>query len=633
MKRLWLLIAGLFLGISAYTQPPDSIAMPMVILADISIVDFKNDNQGIFKSVDLNVNSKTNKVGGDLGDLIQNTAPIYFKNYSVGGIKTIDLRGTGSERTKVYWNGIPINSPTLGSFDFSMLPFYFVEDARLRFGGASLTDGGGGLGGSVQLVNSASFDEHSLEVAGSYGSFDSYTIAAKGLVSLNKFKSDSRIFFLKAKNDYSYINKFKQGHPTENRLNNEVRQLGFQQIFSYLLNEKNSLSARFSMTDSDRNIPPPISSTGVGAKQKDYLLISQLAWNWVPIKNAFLNIRTGFQNQENRYIQEDFIDANTAVNAWNNNIDVGYEGIESVILSASLRFDRYWVISDGAGQVNEDHFTGLINADWQVINQLKLVLGARIITITNNTSPFMPYGGIAFQFPKYGGSIRANVSRVYRFPTINERYWNPGGNPDLLPEQGWNYELGYQINRNFQSSDFEFGLNTFYGLINHWILWQPNSLNPFFWEAQNIWKVINKGMEFNMSTNLKFSETTRLSLAFNYTYTSSTVAETKQSDDIVGKQLILVPKHQFLIPIELFWKNFTAALNYHFVSKRYTDRLNKHALSAYNLIDVVLGYGFINKSIQTNFRINNLINQQYQTIPGQPLAGINFNLEINFKIF
>lgn len=634
MRQLWLLIAGLFLSAFANAQQADSTAMPIITLADVSIVDFKNDNLGVFKSIDLNVNSKANKVGGDLGDLIQNSAPIYFKNYSVGGIKTIDLRGTGSERTKVYWNGIPINSPTLGGFDFSLLPFYFVEDARLRFGGASLTDGGGGLGGSVQLVNSANFDDSSLEIAGSYGSFDSYTVAAKGLVRLNKFKSDSRVFFLKAKNDYTYTNEYKKGHPIENRINNEVEQFGFQQIFSYNLNAKNLLSARFSWTDSDRNIPPPISSSAVGAEQYDHLIIGQLAWDWVPIEKSYLNIRTGFQNQGNRYLQEDFIDANTIVNAWNNNIDFGYYGINQVKLSASFRFDRYWVNSDGVGHINEDQITGLINADWQILKQLKLVFGARINTITGSASPLMPYGGIDLEFPKNGGNIRANVSQIYRFPTINDRFWNPGGNPDLESENGWNYELGYSFRKGFRKSDLEFGINTFYGLINQWILWQPNSFNPLFWEAQNIWKVTNKGIELTMSSEIELSMKSKLSMAVNYTYTSSTAAETKQPDkEIIGKQLILVPEHQILIPIEFYWLNLSASVNYHFVSERYTDRLNRHSLTAYNLIDLAIGYAFKNKSIKTNFRINNLLNNQYKTIPGQPLAGINFYLELTFKIF
>jgi len=631
---MWLFIAGLVLSGSVFAQVNDSLPMQTITLEDVSIVDFKNDNYPVFKSKELSVSSQANKSGSDLGDLLQNTIPVYFKNYSVGGVKTIDFRGTGSERTKVYWNGIPVNSPTLGGFDFSLLPYYFVEDARLRFGGASLTDGGGGLGGSVQLVNPVRFKNNSIELSAAYGSFGSYTLGGKALVSKGKFKSDSRVLFKGAQNNYTFINDFKKGHPTENRVHNEVSQLGFQQVFAYRINPRHSLSARVVLTESERNLPPPVSSTSKdGAWQKDNLFLSQLAWDWVPKSVLYLKVRSGFQNQENRFVLDNVVDAKTRVQAWNNNVDFGYYGFKKLKLSTTLSFDRYWVNSDGVGQVIEDQFSGLINADWQLLQQLKIVIGARTMTITGSSSPTMPYGGVVWQVPKNSGNFRANISQVYRFPTINDRYWKPGGNPDLNPENGWNYELGYDYKNKFGKIDIEFGLGTFYSLVNQWILWQPSVNNPFIWEAQNIWKVNNKGVEVNLKTGINFSETNNLIFRINYTYASTTVAETKKNDSgVVGKQLILTPKHQIIIPIELYLKDFNASVIYRFVSKRYTDRLNKNALDPYNLIDLVMGYQFKKPRFHTNFRIDNVLSTIYETIPGQPLPGITFNLELTWKI-
>lgn len=634
MRHLWLFVAGLFLFNSANAQETDSLPMQVITLNDVSVVDFKNDNSLVFKSIDLAVNAQTNKVGGDLGDLLQNTVPVYFKNYSVGGVKTIDFRGTGSERTMVYWNGIPVSSPTLGGFDFSLLPFYFVEDARLRYGGASLTDGGGGLGGSVQLLNTAEFNNNNIEITSSYGSFGSFTIRGKALLKKDKFNSDSRIIYKEAKNDYPFTNEFKKGHPTENRVHNEVKQLGFQQVFAYRFNRKHSLSARFALTESDRNLPPPISSGSTeGARQKDNLVLSQVDWNWIPTRDWYLKVRSGYQYQENRFIQQDVIDEQTLVNAWNNKADLGYRGFKNLDLNASLRFDRYWVQSDGAGSVQEDQVTGLINADWQFMKKVKLVLGSRIMTITGSSSPIMPYAGLVWQLPKSSGNIRTNISQVYRFPTINDRYWTPGGNPDLEPENGWNYELGYEFKNNFRSIFIDFGLNTFYGRINQWILWQPSENNPFIWEAQNIWKVNNMGVEIVSKTTFNFSESNNISLGINYTYASTKVAETtKTNNGIEGKQLILTPEHLLLLPVELRFNNFNAGIKYSFVSQRYTDRLNADALDSYNLVDLVLGYHILKPNLQANLSIDNILNTPYQTIPGRPLPGIFFNLTLTWKI-
>ena len=37
---------------------------------------------------------------------------------------------------------------------------------------------------------------------------------------------------------------------------------------------------------------------------------------------------------------------------------------------------------------------------------------------------------------------KASISRNYRFPTLNDLYFLPGGNPDLKSEHGFTYDVG-----------------------------------------------------------------------------------------------------------------------------------------------------------------------------------------------
>ena len=41
--------------------------------------------------------------------------------------------------------------------------------------------------------------------------------------------------------------------------------------------------------------------------------------------------------------------------------------------------------------------------------------------------------------------LRAAAYRGLRLPTLNELYYNPGGNSNLKPEKGWNEDAGYTI--------------------------------------------------------------------------------------------------------------------------------------------------------------------------------------------
>ena len=42
-------------------------------------------------------------------------------------------------------------------------------------------------------------------------------------------------------------------------------------------------------------------------------------------------------------------------------------------------------------------------------------------------------------------TIRAQVARGYRVPTLNDRYWIPGGNPDVVPEDAIHFEGGAEL--------------------------------------------------------------------------------------------------------------------------------------------------------------------------------------------
>jgi len=634
MKQVRLLIAGLFFAVLAYGQENDSVYIPAITLSDVSIIDFKNDNHEVFKSMEANIHSAFNNLNSDLGDLIQNTTPVYFKNYSVGGIKTIDFRGTGAERTKVYWNGFAINSPTLGSFDFSLFPVYFISDARIRFGGAGLSDGSGGLGGSIQLNNPLEFNKNKLEISGIYGSFENYSLAARGEFVIGKIKSDTRILTSSGRNNYSYRNEFKKGHPTENRINNEFTQIGFQQLLGFDLGLNNYLTVRLMYNNLDRNIPPPVSATSGGAWQSDQLLLTQIEYDLIPFKRAFLKLRSGYQMQDNRYNLPGVVDATTRINGWNNKVDFGYDWSNKLQVNGTLQFDRSWIKSDGVGNITENLYNGLINANWRVIVPLKLAFGFRVNGISKSTPVIMPYGGLVWEISPTSGNLRLNISEVYRFPTINERYWKPGGNPDLLPERGWNYELGYSYKKKLGIYHVSAGITGFYSDIDNWILWTPSSNNSAIWEPQNIWNVIDKGMEFVFNFNFRPTGNIEVETGLNYSYTHVYASEIKNGNpEISGKQLLLSPQNQFTIPISIRWKKLETSLFYSYVGKRYTDRLNTRWLDPYNLLDIAIGYSFFNRNLGVKLLLNNLLNIQYQTTPGQPLAGINFNMELTWKIF
>ena len=65
-----------------------------------------------------------------MADVLTFNSAIFVKNYGRATLSTVAFRGTSPSHTQVSWNGMKINNPMLGMTDFSMIPSYFIDDAR-----------------------------------------------------------------------------------------------------------------------------------------------------------------------------------------------------------------------------------------------------------------------------------------------------------------------------------------------------------------------------------------------------------------------------------------------------------------------------------------------------------------------
>src|SRR5690606_34422940 len=66
--------------------------------------------------------------GRSLGDLLQQNSGLYLRQYGEGMVASVTIRGTSAGHTAVFWNGLPVNSPSLGQSDFSLIPNEAVDE-------------------------------------------------------------------------------------------------------------------------------------------------------------------------------------------------------------------------------------------------------------------------------------------------------------------------------------------------------------------------------------------------------------------------------------------------------------------------------------------------------------------------
>ncbi len=263
-------------------------------------------------------------------------------------------------------------------------------------------------------------------------------------------------------------------------------------------------------------------------------------------------------------------------------------------------------------------------------------------------SPFVPYLGFDFRVLKGADLIlKGNIARNYKVPSLNSLYWQPGGNPDLQPEEGISYELGLE----YQAALFGGGASGFAGGghllkteltayrsdINNWIIWIPSFKG--YWEPQNIKRVLARGLEFTALLQGSLGPVS-YKTAGTYAYTRSTNYGDPLvwSDESYGKQLPYIPVHSGNVMINLSWQGFFMTWQHNSYSERYTtssnDLTRRDWLYPYFMNDLIVGKDFRwNKvSFTAEFKVYNLFDETYHSVLYRPMPGRNYLLMLMIKL-
>ncbi len=559
-----------------------------------------------------------------------------------GSVSTLSLRGSGSAHTQVLWNGFPLNSLTTGIADLSMLPVSFFNSVRVTSGSSGSLYGGGTFGGAVDLDKRTNWGSRFNISAGmEFGSFGSYKPGLELGVGNTKVHYDLNVSYSRVANDFPYTDFEKPGQPVEISTHNNMESLGLIQNLQFLLPKNNMLQAGVWYYVKHKNIPLPEGSYGESRQsQTDSSLKIFLKWRKVFQKTS-LEFKTAYLYDHLR-----FMDKKTD--------NEGNYSIDSRISSQQLYFDfnsrffhfRNFTIDAGGnlsllsadvtsygGRVSEYRANLIAGAQYR-LKRLKLNASFRLNINSFRKPPPLLSLGLNYEVVKGRWWLKGNVSNKYRLPGFNDKYWQPGGNPDLLPEQGWSTDLGTGIrllNAPDRSGKLNMEMNVFTGRINNWIQWSPG---PGFWSPVNYKNVWNRGLELDADYHKSFG---KLGFLFrvNYSLTFSTVEDAEDSR-LSGKQLKYTPANILSSSLSLNYQSFYSDLAFRSVGSRYTTEDNDpvYALNPYYSMDLIFGYKML-RHLSGSFlqlKVKNITNEKYQVIRSYPMPGRAWYLSIIIKI-
>lgn len=618
----------LLIGLSLSAQ--DTI----LSLPAVEINQFRINPSEAFKVRVLQTDSLEIHGANALSEILRSGTAIFVKGYGGSGIATMGMRGTSAFHTLLKWNGIDISSPTVGQADLSLFPGLVADKISIRYGLASIIDGAGGLGGSVILNNQLHWENRYLVQGGiAFGSFGRENYNLRAEAGNSKFQSSTRIYYGRAENDFPYRDIAQKSQPVKILEHAQNENYGLVQVLGWKPNEFNLLSAKIWHNRLWRELPPPqVAAADDATLMRDVNTAGALSWTHQKEKTQLL-VLSGFSQMDNRFTDPAAgQNASTKGFSWQNEVRVvrNFKN-EAIEVKAGIEQRADWIDATGyASELKQHSFGGFAAVNVHITRDLVVDALLREEYSGSQFSPVL--GSLAAIWKPGSSSVKLSFARNYRSPSLNERFWSPGGNPDLKPETIRNLEIGYAYHKRTGKCKLELEITGYRNFIDNWVMWLPAGA---YWSPQNIKKVINTGAEAEILWQRELGPWVATATV-SYAWTNSLNAEFYGGDNsATGKQLIYVPQHKFTSGAQLSYHKFALAYDFLLHGKYFISSDNKAYMPAFSLSDLRFSYTF-QKAASGKFdfsaSVNNLFNEQYQLIPYRPEMGINFQIGLCFTL-
>ncbi|MBI1182883.1 TonB-dependent receptor plug domain-containing protein [bacterium] len=612
MKRI--LIIHILAYIAFGTCAQDS-AVYFKQLQQVEIVEQRATLQQLWPGPADKGLSMGNYLDQNSGNMVKYNGPV--------GVASINMGGLGGQHTAIVWNGVNLQSGMNGFCDLNLLPMFLFDELEMGtdFGSQPL---GNGLGGTLKLNTKSSRNEIML----SHGSFYNEKIGVSvSPINGKRLKLNLKYYGATGQNNFPYhfYNKTQS-------LNHALfRQQHGTATLSYKINEKSQLRFDGWLMQAYRQIPPTALEKESVATQTDQNTRTALAYYYNHNKD----------NRENNaivrlnYLKEHIGYTDSLKKIFGNNT------AQNLFLIYKQDIDRLNYVNDVTTSYIFGASAGLVTASTLQYSENGLYSNASanfrfqqkgyaekwLYNVGIKTEKFRQQEAFSFDANyKYRLNEKLKWSvfggRAYRFPTLNELFWQPGGNPNLQTETAWKghtqiewlYKYRLKLWGQIHSA-----------IVNNWIMWQP--INMYVAQAQNVATVLARGIDINYwYTRGHYGRSWRLfgNYSFNNTQNLGTGSKANR------EQMIYVPHHKFNQGISLQLRRFSIVWQHQLVGRRYINPDNTEYLKAYQTDNLQVNYQTY-KGFSLRFALNNMFNSSYQSTTMYPMPLRNFNLTINYN--
>lgn len=616
-----LAFAGIVLccGALAQPQPSEAIALsPLVVTA----TRLPTPESEVASSITLITREEIEaKQERSLPRVLQDVPGLNVVQAGGAGAQTsVFIRGTNSNQTKVFVDGIDVSDPSspVGAFDFAHLLTYGIERVEVLRGPQSALYGADAIGGVVNIITQSGKGPAQAAATiegGSFGTFNQFGLA-RGALERFTYAVDVEHLHVAA----TPVTPLGLLPPGRRRIDDAYgnRTFGAKLGLTPADNLDLGLVARYigtalRFTGSDFSAFPsvPAASQSIGDTQQ--VLARAQAHQTLLDGLVDHTIALGYTDERRRDASPDLPpDHNHGGRIkldWQGNANLAAG--EVVTLGAEHQVDQ---IHDSPISAQLIDNAGFI--------QLQSSFGERLFdTISLRYDSYDRFGGKAtyrlapaLLIPETGTKLKGTVGTGFKAPTLNELFvslpaFNFFANPNLKPETSLGWDVGFE--QTVPQQPASFGATYFHNAISNLI-----TANATFTSNENIGRATTYGVE----SFAEYKPLERLALRADYTFTIA-------DDDLLHQELLRRPRHkaslntrwQITEPASI-WATVLFAGPWADVNRAGT--ISGLRANTYTIVNLAGSYQ-LGRGLTAFARIDNLFDRRYQNPTGFLRPGLS----------
>lgn len=566
----------------------------------------------------------------------------------------INIRGIGARaqyetnRLKLYYNNIPLSTAN-GTSILHDIDLTTISEVKV-IKGPQATEFGAGLGGVIQLT-SVLRDQNYLESELLVGSFD----LLKQNYSLNVAEGNKKV-------NLTYNNLSSGGFRENSNYQRESYFLNSEwnltettklQLVGQVVQLKGFIPSSLGRTNFEENPTQAAFTWGQARGYESYTrgvfgvnLSNELGSNIRQNTAVFTNIRDAYEPRPFDILDEKNIgiglrhttEIDLELFGLNSRLNIGGEFLREDFEVSTLE-NRYRD-NDGQGSLagdvlsdltqNRQYIEGFATLDVAISRKLAVKLGLatnktsyeiRDVFSSPENSQTGEYDYDQVWLPNLVGSyalkenqkLSASISKGFSVPTVEQSLTEEGVfNTDLLPETGWNYEIGYKAKWFGEKLFTE--ISAYYMDVENLLVARRVAEDRFV--GINAGSTSHPGLEFSLKSNLRYKSWLKMQPYFNGSLNFYKFDKfVDQGDSFSGNDLTGVPSQQFSFGLDAqVGDRFYFYFQTNAVSEIPVNDANTEYAESYAFSNVKIEYRFPifnTLSARVNLGINNAFNEKF----------------------